>query len=211
MTPRRLRLYDAPQEAEMSESYKLCERCGSDFQRWVEACLDCGGPLVEVDPRMTTPPRVDRPSRRGRGGPSAEREEPALALTAADQPTLLRSATLDYLGPLQASLGAAGVRCDVIPEDDCGKVSCQSRCFLYVAAADLDRATAIDRQHFAAAVPDADSLVDLDGESCPACGTPKSAGTVECAECGLALGFGPEDLDDLAADEDEEIAEKLAL
>ena len=184
----------------MSERYKVCERCGSEFQPRVEACLDCGGPLVEVDPRMTTPPRPrDEP-------PAPNAPEPIL--TAADRPVALRVEEPGYIAPLAERLRASGLRCDVIPEGDC-RSGCRIRWALWVAEADLAAAAAIDRQHLALVVPEAESFVDLDGEGCPACGASRSPGAVECGECGLTLDFQPEDLEE--PPESEEQQEKAAL
>lgn len=166
----------------MSERYKLCERCRSEFVPAVESCIDCGGPLVEVDPRMTGAPRESR-----QPPPPPDLTAPALA--AADEPSLVREEDVSYIQPLAKRLRAAGIRCEV--NQNCKK-GCSGRVALWVPAADLAAAAALDREHFAALVPDA-SFVDLDGEGCPACGTPLSAGQVDCAECGLTLGFGPEE------------------
>lgn len=189
----------------MSERYKLCESCGSEFQSRVEACIDCGGPLVEVDLRMTTSPR---PRREAPPPPPAETAERVLA--AADRPLALRVEEPGYIGPLAERVRAAGIRCDVIPEGDC-RSGCRIRWALWVAEADRDAAATIDRQHLASVVPDAESFVDLDAEGCPACGAARSPGAAECGECGLTLDFAPEDLEGLAEDEDAEHREKAAI
>lgn len=186
----------------MNERYKVCERCGTEYQPRVETCLDCGGPLIEVDPRMTTPPRRDRQP------PPPPPETPALILTAADRPVAVRAEEPSYVGPLAEEIRAAGIRCDVLPEGDC-RSGCRIRWVLFVAEADLPAAAAIDRRLLAAAVPDAETYVDLDSEGCPACGATPPAGAVECGECGLILGFAPEDLE--GPGEDEEPPEKAAL
>lgn len=164
----------------MSEPFKRCERCGSEFVPAVSSCIDCGGALVEVDPRMTTAPQ-------GAGEPPPGRA--TTLLTAADQPSLVREEDVSYIQPLAKRLRAAGIRCDV--NQNCKK-GCAGRVALWVPAADLEAAAAIDREHFADLVPDA-SFVDLDGDGCPACGTPRSPGQVDCADCGLTLDFGPEE------------------
>lgn len=210
----------------MSERYKRCESCGSEFQLRVEACLDCGGPLEEIDPRMITPPRgPDRDDEEVsdlltgvalaalshlvglppflrlflRREESAPRTAPARVLTAADRPFALRVAQPDDIEPLAERLRAAGLRCEVVPEGDC-RSGCKIRWAVWVAEADRAAASAIERQHLASLVPDADRFVDLEGDGCPACGAPRLAGTVECGECGLALDFAPEDPDELAVD-----------
>lgn len=167
----------------MSERFKVCERCGSEFVPAVESCIDCGGPLVEVDTRMTTAPRESRE-------PPPPPDLNTSPLCAADDPSLVREEDVSYIQPLAKRLRAAGIRCDV--NQNCKK-GCSGRVALWVPAADLAPAVAIDRELFAILVPDAASFVDLDGDGCPACGTPRGAGQVDCAECGLALGFGPEE------------------
>lgn len=168
----------------MSGRFKLCERCGSEFVPAMESCIDCGGPLVEVDPRMTTEPGESR-------RPASPAETTPPPLTAADEPRLVREEDVSYVQPLAKRLRAAGIRCEV--NQDCKKGCAGGRVALWVPAADLAAAAALDREHFADLVPDAASFVDLDGEGCPACDTPRIPGGVDCAECGLTLGFGPEE------------------
>lgn len=192
----------------MSERYKLCEGCGSEFQLRLEACLDCGGPLVEVDPRMGPPPRRREPP----PPPPPEAIEPTApagsAFTPADRPFPLRVAEPAHIEALAERMDDAGIRSQVAPEGDC-RAGCKIRWALWVAEADRDAAAAVDRRHLASLVPDGDSFVDLDGDGCPACGAARAPGAVECAECGLTLDFAPDELDEVSQDEDPQ--EKVAL
>lgn len=180
----------------MSEGFKVCERCGSEFVPRVESCLDCGGPLTEIDPRMTTPPL-----RRPAATPPPPAEENPLMLRRADDPTSLCNEPLPYVQGLTRKLREAGIRHDVLaPEPKDG----QKKYGVYVAKADFPAANEIHRRHFVELVPEAVGFVDLDGGGCPACGTPSAPGAAECPECGLAIGFGEEDLEEILAGGDEE-------
>lgn len=177
----------------MSERFKLCDRCGSEYVWTMESCIDCGGPLTEVDPRMTTAPR--------REPPPPPRVRTAQGFTAADEPLPLREAELALAQPLAERLRAAGIPCEMVAPGDCPGGSCSTKYTVFVRAADADAAEAIDRQVLAEVVPEAASFVDLDTVGCPACGAPRTAGAVECADCGLTIDFGPEDLEELAEDD----------
>jgi hypothetical protein len=181
----------------MSERFKLCTRCGSEYVWTMESCIDCGGPLTEVDPRMTTPPR-------GRREPSPLTDlRPAHVFTAADEPLVLRQEELPYVQALAERLRAAGIPYEVFAPDDC-RGGCSTKYSVLVGTADFVAAAAVDRQVLAELVPDAETFVDLDTAGCPACGTPRIPGAVDCADCGLSIDFGPADLEELAQDEDEE-------
>lgn len=181
----------------MSERFKRCERCGSDYVWTMESCIDCGGPLTEVDPRMSTPPR-------GRREPPPPPDlRPAQVFTAADQPFVLRQEELPYVQVLAERLRGAGIRYAVLPPDT-SREGGSTKYSVHVATDDFDAALAVDRQVFAELVPEFETLVDLDTDGCPACGTPRSPGAVDCAECGLTIEYGPEELEELAQDEAEE-------
>jgi hypothetical protein len=180
----------------MSERYKECARCGSEFVLRVESCLDCGGPLTEVDPRMAT-----AGSSPAEAPPPAEVDEPALGR--GDEPTLVCREPLQDVRELASLLDDAGIRCDLLaPEPG----DAQKRYSLFAAAADLPAAREIQRRYFATLVPEAASLVDLDVDGCPACGTPRAAGAVECPECGLTIGFAPEELEAMGGDDEDDEA-----
>ena len=180
----------------MSEGFKVCERCGSEFVPRVESCLDCGGPLTEVDPRMTTPP-LRRPPK----PPPPAGEDNPLVLRRADDPTALCKEPLPYVQGLTRKLRAAGIRHDVLAPD---RKDGQQKYGVFVAAVDFPAADEIHRRHFVELVPEAVGFVDLDAGGCPACGTPPAPGAVECSECGLTIGFDEEDLEEILADGDDE-------
>lgn len=185
----------------MSERFKRCERCSSEYVWTMESCVDCGGPLAEVDPRMTTPPRGRRepPPPPDLGSPHH--------FTAADEPFVLRQEELPHVEVLAERLRAAGIPCEVYAPDDC-RGGCSTKYSVLVRKADFVEAATVDRQVLAELVPDAETFVDLDTDGCPACGTPRVPGAVDCADCGLSIDFGPEDLEELAQDEAEEREEE---
>ena len=138
---------------------KLCPRCGSEYQLWVERCLDCGATLVH--------------GREGQGFEAAMRPE---GLAAEGPPTippdaiLLRNAPPDWIGRLSEDLDEAGIGHWVSAPE------WQKDPRLFVLPSERT------------AVPVVSIPPELaDPGACPACGERLPDGAVECPGCGLML------------------------
>ncbi|HWM92170.1 MAG TPA: hypothetical protein VN493_15505 [Thermoanaerobaculia bacterium] len=153
-------------------SIKVCPDCGSEFQQWVEMCVDCGKPLVhpaQIEPRKREP-----------------------SLIPADR-VHLRTAPPSWIQALSEDLDRAGIE-HWIQESDKKDKNRGDRS-LYVALEDWEAACPIDDSRYELEVPDADMLTEAVFEdpedphrTCPACGERQQEGAIECPECGLALG-----------------------
>jgi hypothetical protein len=104
---------------------------------------------------------------------------------------LLRSAELDWTHLLAERLEEAEIPHQVKPVGE--RRATNSQWALYVRAADLERAMAVDREVMHEVMPDIPENFDpsaTDTSQCPACGESVTEGATECAECGLALLVG---------------------
>ena len=160
---------------------KVCPDCGSEFQMWVERCLDCGANLVSAVPRPDP------------GDTFAAPEEPAIPPGCVH----LRTAAVGWIRRLSEDLDDAGIRHWVTPP------AWRQDPSLYVLPSDQEAALQVDRARYEIEVPgitleDAlpqapvrprrrDPADDLDVKLCPRCGGEYQLRVEVCADCGVAL------------------------
>lgn len=173
---------------------KLCPQCGSEFQMWVERCLDCGATLVH-----------------GLEGQGAGADGRPKRAEVAEQPAIppdcvhLRTAAVDWIRRLSEDLDDAGIRHWAIPP------GCSPGLSLYVSPSDEKAAALVDQARYAIEVPDVaagqershrpirqrrrdPSPDDLDVKVCPSCNGEYQLWAETCADCGVPL-VRPWDLD----------------
>jgi len=173
---------------------KLCPQCGSEFQLWVERCLDCGASLVHGLEGQGA----------GSGGRPAKldvEEKPAIP----SEGVHLRTAAVGWIGRLSEDLDDAGIRHWVTPP------AWRRDPSLYVLPSDQETAAVIDLARYAIEVPEVaegdarpqpplrpqrqdPSSDDLDVKICPRCGGEYQLWAETCADCGVPL-VRPWDLD----------------
>ncbi|MES1244304.1 MAG: zinc ribbon domain-containing protein [Acidobacteriota bacterium] len=171
-----------------SDLVKLCPRCGSEYQMWVERCLDCDTTLVH-----------------GREGEAEEgREEPSHDTWPQDA-VYLRMAPPLWIGRLSEDLDEAGIRHWVSPPE------WKRDPRLFVLPADLEAAIVIDRKRYDMEMPEVEaaeedarpqrparrraaSSYDHDVKVCPSCGGEYQLWVETCADCGVPV-VRPWDLD----------------
>jgi ribosomal protein L40E len=173
-----------------NDQVKLCPRCGSEFQMWVERCLDCDTPLVASMPLPDG------------AGPVVAPEEP-------DEPAVppdcvhLRTAAVAWIRNLSEDLDDAGIRHWVTPP------AWRRDPSLYVLPSDQEAALQVDRARYAIEVPEVASedvapppfrvrrrepSDALDVKICPSCGGEYQLRVETCVDCGVPL-VRPWDLD----------------
>jgi ribosomal protein L40E len=158
------------------EPIKICSNCGAEYSVEAQICADCGGKLLfpEAYEKLFEP------------------------LTSDEELVLIREAPPGYINELMGHMRKAGIRADVqshaAPPGTCSTRSCGPRVLfgLYVAKADEEAAKEVDRLHWLQGAPEGAlsfryTEQELQGV-CPACGTTVPQGSVECPECGLAVG-----------------------
>jgi len=160
---------------------KVCPNCGSEFQIWVERCLDCGTSLVTAVPGSE--PRQAAP---------AAPEEPAIPPGCVH----LRTAAVGWIRQLSEDLDEAGIRHWITPPQWRRDPS------LFILPADEEAARRIDRARYAVEVPGVeaeealpqpfrlrqrDPADDLDVKVCPRCGDEYLLRVETCVDCGVAL------------------------
>jgi predicted amidophosphoribosyltransferase len=169
---------------------KLCPQCGSEYQMWVERCLDCEVPLVH-----------------GREGEGAVVAAPTLELDELPYPNEcvpLRYAPPRWIARLSADLDEAGIRHWVSPP------KWRRDPYLLVLPADQEAAMAIDQLRYEMEMPAMTHAMDerarfgpprrkpaeYDPEMkvCPSCGGEYQLWAEKCADCGVPL-VRPWDLD----------------
>jgi predicted amidophosphoribosyltransferase len=172
---------------------KLCPECGSEYQLWVERCLDCGASLVHGMEGQGTAVAV-QPER-------IEDEEPEIPPDCVH----LRTAEVAWIRRLSEDLDDAGIRHWATPPEWRRDPS------LYVLPSDEEAAAGIDRARYAIEVPEVaagearpqrpvrprrqdPSPDDLDVKLCPSCGGEYQLWVEACADCGVPL-VRPWDLD----------------
>jgi hypothetical protein len=171
---------------------KLCPQCGSQYQIWVERCLDCDTPLVH--------------GAEGHGADNAVPEEVSHDVRAYPQDcVLVRTAPASWIDRLSKDLDEAGIRHWVsVPawRRDTSR--------LYVLLSDLAAASAIDLERYAMEMPEMwteqedarprpaprreASSYDPESKVCPSCGGEYQLWAERCADCGIPL-VRPRDLD----------------
>jgi hypothetical protein len=143
---------------------RVCRDCGEEYQPTTATCSDCGGALVD---RFL--------DESGNWIPDAAEAAPATApsSTPQDLRPVVRGALSDEIAALTTRLAQAGIPF-VVGGSAMGFD-------LLVADAQFDTA----RETLAPLLPPPPAH---DEAACPACGRALTAGTIECPECGLAIG-----------------------
>lgn len=159
---------------------KVCPDCGSEFQTWVERCLDCGANLVLAMPSPDP------------GDAFEPREEPAIPPGSVH----LRTAAVGWIRRLSEDLDEAGIRHWTTPPVWRRDPS------LFVQPSDQEAALRVDRARYAVEVPGVEAeetapqpvrprrrhpADDLDVKLCPRCGGEYQLWAETCADCGVAL------------------------
>ena len=160
---------------------KVCPRCGSEYQLWVERCLDCDVPLVH--------------GREGQGAAAVPEGAPVEEALPPDC-VHLRTAAVDWIRRLSEDLDEAGIPHWVTPPEwrrDPG---------VYVLPSDQEAASRIDRERYAMEVPDVGEVEarpkrpaprrepspeDSRIKVCPSCGGEYQLWAERCADCGVPL------------------------
>lgn len=143
---------------------RVCVECGEEYRPEIVTCADCGGRLED---------RHDDGDRTVVAEPEVRGPHPDAGFTE----TVVHAKAATDLTEEADRLIEAGIDVRVRPEPEGGYG-------LLVTAADADRALAVlgllpaDGGHGAQ---------DTD-RPCPACGVRVEPGTVDCPECGLAVG-----------------------
>lgn len=153
---------------------QVCPKCGSEFQPHVTHCIDCGG---------ATETRLESPlSGLGAAAPG-ERDD--LSAPSEGEACSVRVGDFDAARDLAAWLEEHGLSCRVRRHS----ADRHHHYTVWVAPEDLERALALDREQFAARVPEApDMPIELPADRCPACGA-QLATAPECPDCGLVVDY----------------------
>jgi len=169
--------------------FKVCARCGQEYQSWATECADCRVPLDLAD----SPP-----------------SDPKKPLLATGDLVVLRLGGRwvgrSELQGLAEALSARGIlsRIDGYPpgrsipnpddpqtaggEDASGFAT---QVGLYVGLADLEAARAISDELVARELPDPVAEPPSDPNACPACGAPTPENAPACSACGLEFPEAP--------------------
>lgn len=160
--------------------FKICLRCGQEYQRWISVCADCGGPLDLATETLERAPEV-------RSLPPAS----DLALLKVQGPWYLQE-----LAELLQSHGissridsdppGAPIEGPAVASRD-GFSGHATYLGIYVQPADLEAAKGIASSFEAARLPDLlETEPEHDPSACPACGEPLAhALAPSCSSCGL--------------------------
>ncbi len=148
----------------MEGVFKVCPRCGEEYQHTALRCSDCDVALE---------------------APGASPVEPDVFPDVAEL-TCLRVADPGWVGRLSERLSREELPHRIEPVGEAGA----QRFGLFVLPADEARAKAIDEEHLKSEIPElheSDGEPEPAGEGCPACGdaVPEAAG--ECPGCGLVI------------------------
>jgi len=164
----------------VAAAYKLCARCGAEFQLWVARCTDCDESL-DLAPTFALPPEASAP------------------LPHARELTCVLTADAWGARELAEALAAAGVPCriDSHPPDaplECDSTqrrgACAPKLGVYVRAHEAAQARAIEAALLARRSPEVAELGPLaepDANACPACAAPLDPAAPDCQACGLAF------------------------
>jgi ribosomal protein L40E len=153
---------------------QVCPQCGSEFQPHVTQCIDCGS---------ATETRLESPLAGLEAAAPEVRDD--LSVPTEDDACSVRVGDFDAARDLAAWLEEHGVSCRV------RRHPANRRAYtVWVAPEDLERALALDREQFAAQVPDApDMPIELPADRCPACGAQLAPTAPECPDCGLVVDY----------------------
>jgi ribosomal protein L40E len=167
------------------ELYKVCPECAGEYRPDVERCADCGVELVfpeeatdaaEVEADRTSGPRNELPPSDDLVCVCCRSSRALLHLSRElDRAEIAHRIEVASHGS-SVNMGTGGGSGTSITFFGC----------LYVLPADGDAAAAIDAELFGGKPVEDSDLAEL--TVCPACGTPRPPGALECSECGLVLG-----------------------
>jgi hypothetical protein len=159
--------------------FKVCARCGQEYQSWATECTDCRVPL-DLAP--------------GEALASGESLAPETrTISSLVDLVVLRLGEPRSLQVLAESLQDHGIssQIDTYPLGSDMAASRPSlrgqaaRLGLYVGRADVDAAREIAEELAAQSVPDAAGEAFSEPGVCPACGEPTPENATACAACGL--------------------------
>lgn len=168
------------------ELFKVCPECGSEFVARVDACIDCGGPLVWADQRALEMQAMSASPASPPAEPSGEIPEDAVPI---------RQASLSWIDHLARALSDRGIqpfiREEVTPDPNAiniqGAFGHGWYYTLYVRPEDLDLAEEIDKEVYAREMPGTGRAEANVTTGCPACeGFLRSSDTA-CPSCGLEI------------------------
>ncbi len=151
----------------MEEALNICPLCEVDYRPEATQCADCRTPLISRN-------EYDRA------------REP---LPFSDDLIEIRTEAVGWIRSLAAVLAKAGIRCYVHSAgvkgfDSLGHAATHYDHTLYVRPEHAEAAWRLDRALLGAT---AEEDVEEEGNTCPACGTPRPPGVEECTACGLFL------------------------
>ncbi|HKA15080.1 MAG TPA: hypothetical protein VKH41_08690 [Myxococcota bacterium] len=159
--------------------FKVCSRCGQEYQSWAIECTDC---RVSLDIAAETLAPAVSPA----PAPAAPLED--LVVLRLGGPWELQS--------LAETLQAQGIssRIDMYPPggaitwSGAGSRNQPSGLGIYVSRRDREAARALADELAARELPDAEAPPpNTDPNSCPACGEPTPENAASCSACGLAF------------------------
>ena len=170
-------------DMELPEIVAVCPSCGSEFQPHVTHCLDCGTPTRSAYAAPELPPRAQREE--------SDVDPSPLPLSPDTPAALVQASSADWVKKLEGVLARNGIPCRLDVYDPSERPI--STYAVWVAEADLERATELENELLRAEIPDYDeTFPELPPAGiCPACGSAVSSEDAECPSCGLALQ-GPE-------------------
>jgi ribosomal protein L37E len=168
--------------------HKVCPRCGGEYRLEIDACADCGIPLVFPGEAPAEAAREETPQE--------ENDDvslftgPGFELPPSDDLVCVCCRSPRALRHLSRQLDAASIahRIDAAPYDRSIEIGC-----LYVQPADGDAAAAVDALEFGGTPIEEADLAEL--ATCPACGAEYPPGALECSGCGLRTGADTVGLD----------------
>ncbi|HYH47895.1 MAG TPA: zinc ribbon domain-containing protein [Thermoanaerobaculia bacterium] len=179
--------------------HKVCPECGSQFQTWVERCVDCEVPLITPEEAAA---RAANAQVEDDDGWDDDEDE-----AGGQELVLLRAEKVTWIRRLASSLTSAGIPFHIEP----GKPGGEPSLALYVDPEDLEAAQRIDMAIYRREVLGEDGpgedlpavpgraaraarserserpAVDSATKVCPSCGGEYQAWAQSCADCGVPL------------------------
>lgn len=148
---------------------KICTGCGAEYFAHVDECIDCHLPLKLPE--------------------ELEAEKSQEAEGEASDMSPIREGAGPWLKELREVLKDKGIYSCISLSPGCKPGACGSSSLLFVANSDLAKADVVLNEHYIKTHPEALESINVDDDSCPACGHPAGADARECPDCGLALSF----------------------
>jgi ribosomal protein L32 len=149
---------------------KICPVCEIEYMPHIEKCADCGAVLLSHEEYRR-----------------AQEERKRLTEEAIENAVVVRKGDLKWLTELYNVLIDAGIPCTVT-SDGCNKGCRGAQCSLIVSPEDVEKAQERIAEYYMEMHPELRVSNELISQGkCPACGSPVSAGDIECPDCGLTL------------------------